>query len=150
MRIASPSVPETRVWPVVAAAAFAVVVALVVGGIYLLVQIHDMSEHLSRLTTQLNSLQTMNQKLDTLTAMNTTLNGMNGKLSETNRKLEMTNTLLRMSNAKLTTALAAADGTNQGLNRMQDLLGGMQGSLRTMEANIGRMTQKIVHAALLF
>jgi hypothetical protein len=51
---------------------------------------------------------------------------------------------------KLTAALAAADRTNQGLNRMQDLLGGMQGSLRTMEANIGRMTQKIVHAVLLF
>ncbi|MHB8731049.1 MAG: hypothetical protein ACYDAB_04590 [bacterium] len=133
MRIVSPTVSETRAWPVVAAAAFAVVAALIAGGIYLLVQIHDMSEHLSRLTTQLDTLQTVNEKLDTLTAMNKTLDGMDGKLTETSRKLSMTSTLLQMSNAKLTAALAAADKTNRGLNRMQGLLGAMGTALGGMQ-----------------
>jgi predicted PurR-regulated permease PerM len=93
---------------VVAAIAILTVVALAFGGLYIVVQLRELSVNLSRLTTQLNTLERMDSKLDTLQAMMKALDAMNAKLSK----------------------------TNQALGRM----GG----------NIGKMTEKITGAKLLF
>ncbi len=144
------SVSVTVPWPIAAAAVFALLAALFVGGVYLLVQVHEMSGQLGRLTAQLNALPAMNGKLDTLTTMDRTLTRVNGKL-------DTTNTLLRVSNAKLSAALVAASKTGRSLDAMTRALGALSGPLRTMQAalgamqaDIGHMTQKIVHAKLLF
>lgn len=152
-RVVSVTVP----WPVAAAAVFALLAALLVGGVSLLVQVHEMSAQLADLTTRLNALPAMNGKLDTLTTMDRTLTEVNGKL-------DTTNVLLRTSNAKLSAALVEANRTSRSVDKMQDRLGAMtrtldalsgplqtmQAALGVMQADIGRMTQKIVRAKLLF
>ena len=73
---------------VVAAVAVVMALVLVLGGIYLIGQLHDLSSSLSRLTTQLNTLEAMNAKLDTLQTMTKKLETMDGRLARTNQSLE--------------------------------------------------------------
>lgn len=145
--------------PAAARAALAglAVLAVVLGGVYVLIQLHELSAGLSRLTTQLSALQAMNQKLDTLPALDKTLIAMSGKLSTTNDLLRQANAKLDASGAGLGRMERATGTMAADMHGMRQALGAMRADIRAMEQTLGgmgpdihAMTQKITHAKLLF
>lgn len=82
-------------------AALVIAVAVVVGGLYLVAQVHDLATSMNRLTTQLHTLEAMDRKLD-----------------QTNAKLATTNSSLGTTNAQLIKMQRTLEAMAIDINKM--------------------------------